>query len=716
MEMANVDDGMSRAVGPTSAAIGIDMGGTFVDCVVLRPGGEIIEAKAPTVPADPASGIVAALGAAADAAGVSIETLLAETAAIVHGTTLGVNSLLERNVGRVGLLATRGHEDAILIGRVHQKVAGLRPDEISRAAELHKPQPLVARRDIAGINERIDARGDVVVALDEPGVVDAARRLVANGCEVLVVAFLWSHLRPDHERRAVELIEAALPGVRVVASSSVAPVLGEYERTAAAVVNASLLTRFAGYLERLVAALSGLGFGGRLWIMGMTGGVIAVEVASRRPVETLRSGPVGGIMAAAHIGAASGRTALIAADMGGTSFDVGLLVDGEPQQTDLTIVGQFHLAVAGVDVRSIGAGGGSVAWLDDLAGLHVGPRSAGSRPGPACYGRGGSEPTVTDADLVLGRLDSQTVLGGQIRLDVAAATDAVQALADRLGVGLVEAAAGIVRVADAQMADLIRRATIERGYDPRDFTLVAYGGAGPLHVGQFAADVGVREAIVPASASVLSALGLAQADYRRTYRRSRRMRLPLDPDQVDGLMTVMLEQAAADLAASGLDGRLVVTPWADVRYRRQTHQLRVGSTIGIDGRMDVAGLDAAFEALYARTFGAGTGYAAAGMEASAIGLHASAASVAAAPAEGARPAVPGASAPARPIRRRRAWFDRWVDDAGVFDGAGLEAGAIITGPSLIEWGSTSLVVHPGQHVSIDDHGNARLRFGAGPAA
>jgi N-methylhydantoinase A len=715
MEHATVVRAAALDIAGASTAIGLDMGGTFVDCVVTRSRGEIFEAKAPTTPDDPLAGIEAGLDSLAVAAGISIGELLAETTAIVHGTTLGINTLLEGRGGRVGLLATHGHEDALLIGRVHQKVAGLRPDEIGRAADLRKPAPLVPRWDIAGIHERIDAAGNVVVPLDEAGVVEAARRLVAAGCEALAVAFLWSHLRPDHERRAAELVETAIPGVPVVCSSAVAPVLGEYERTAAAAVNASLLGPFGGYLERLRAALAGRGFRGRLWVMGMTGGVVAVEVAAGRPVETLRSGPVGGAMATARLGRMVGRDRLIATDMGGTSFDVGLLIDGEPQQTDLTLVGQFHLAVPGVDVRSIGAGGGSVAWLDQLGGLHVGPRSAGSHPGPACYGRGGTEPTVTDADVVLGRLPAGAVLGGQIRLDGGAAVRAVGALAVRLGVGLAEAAAGIVTVADAQMADLVRRATIEQGHDPRDFTLVAYGGAGPLHVGRFAADVGVQEAIVPPSASVFSALGLATAGYRRTYRRSRRMRLPLDPAGVAGLLAILLHEAEADFATSGLAGRLTVIPWVDIRYRRQTHQLRIPSTIGTDGRMDLDGLEAAFEARYARTFGAGTGYRAAGMEASAMGVHAFAARTAP-PAVGGPPASTPGAAPGSPtpVRRRRAWFDGWVDDTAVHTGSALCSGTRIPGPAIVEWGSTSLVVHPGQLVAIDEDGNARLRFAAAP--
>jgi N-methylhydantoinase A len=317
---------------------------------------------------------------------------------------------------------------------------------------------------------------------------------------------------------------------------------------------------------------------------------------------------------------------------------------------------------------------------------------------------------VTDADLALGRLEPGAALGGGIHLDVDAAIRAIEPLASHLGVSAVEAAAGIVRVADAQMADLIRTVTIERGHDPRAFTLVAYGGAGPVHVGRFAADVGVREAIVPRSASVYSAVGLASADYRRTYKRSRRLRLPLDPGAVGPIVLELRHQAETDFAASGLDGRLALVPWVDVRYRRQTHQLRVPSSFDARGGLEVASLEADFEATYARTFGIGTGYAAAGIEATAIGLHA------VAPREtkpagglpGGAPARSGAET-RRPVRRRRVWFDGWVDDAPIYAAASLQPGSSVDGPAVIEWGSTSLVVHPGQRTVIDDDGNARLQ-------
>jgi N-methylhydantoinase A len=691
-------------------SIGIDMGGTFVDCVALGAAERCV-GKAPATPDAPSEGIVEALRHAARDGGLTLEELLGDCSDIVHGTTLGLNALLTRSGGRVGLLTTRGHEDAILVGRVHQKVAGLRPQELTRASELRKPEPLVPRWLIRGVHERIAADGAEVVVLDEDGLIAAATELVEAGSEALAISFLWSFRSPGHERRSAELVRAAFPWVPVVLSSDIAPVLGEYERTATTIVDAFLRRPFAGYLDRLASDLKAVGFGGELWMLGMTGGLLRAQTATSRPIETLRSGPVGGIMAARSIGARLGRGDVIATDMGGTSFDVGLLSDGRPELADVTILAQLHLALPGIEVRSIGAGGGSIAWLDRWDGIHVGPHSAGASPGPACYGRGGTAPTVTDADLVLGRLDPAAVLGDAIRLDRDAAVAAIEPIAERLGLDVVGAADGIVRVADAQMADLIRTATIERGHDPRSAILVAFGGAGPLHVGRFATDVGIVEAIIPPAASVLSAVGLASAEYHRTYRRSRPMAMPLDPGEVRALFEDLEVQARRDFESTGIEAPLALERWIELRYRRQTHQLRVA--VPDDSHLRtldwVAG---AFERLYERTYGPGTGYAAAGIEATAAGVG-----VAAprridgnGPPGDASVSVTKRSVDADPIGHRAVFFDSWIDTP-VYRGSEVRRGSTVDGPAVIDWPSTTLVIHPGQSATVGSTGDIHLRLG-----
>jgi N-methylhydantoinase A len=690
--------------------IGIDVGGTFVDCVIRRDDVVVAAAKAPSVPADPVGATMDALVAAAGAASLDVGELLASTSAIVHGTTVGLNTLLTRTGSRVGLLTTRGHEDAILIGRVHQKVAGLRADERIRVSELRKPDPLVPRWRIHGIHERLDARGQEVVALDEAGVVDAARRLAEEACSAIAICFLWSPVDPAHEQRAAALVAEAAPGVRVALSSEVAPVLGEYERCATTVVNAYLLGVTGDYLRSLEAELGSLGYRGDLSVILSGGGVVPATLVADRPVELLGSGPVGGVTAATAISRQIRSRAVIATDMGGTSFDVGLVIDGAPETIDVTVVGQLHLAVPAIDVRSIGAGGGSVAWVDEEARLHVGPRAAPPGVGPACYGLGGREPTVTDADLVLGRLDPNARLGGRILPDRAAAEAAIAAIGTRLSLDVPTTAAAIVRIADAQAADLVRNVTVESGHDPEQFVLLAYGGAGPLHVGGYGPELGVGRAIVPASASVLSADGLALAGWRRTYRRSMLMTVPPDRKPVAAGLAELAAAARRDHRAAGSVGRLRLERLLDLRYGRQTHSVSVRVPTRIDADA-LEGLLEDFERRYELIHGPGSGYRPAGIELTSLRLVATAA--------GPSPGRPTRS-PARQSSRRAparsgvrsAWFAGQMRQTPVFAGRELAAGSGIDGPALIDWPTTTLVLHPGQVAVPDRFGHVHVELRA----
>ena len=443
---------------------------------------------------------------------------------------------------------------------------------------------------------------------------DRCRRLRRRGD-----LFLWSFREPAHERRAAEIVRERQPHLRLALSSEIAPVLGEYERTATTVVNASLLGPMGCSLTPDSARCAHAASAARVAMMTSGGGSVDLAMVKQRPVETLGSGPVGGVIAAQRVAVATGRPSVIAVDMGGTSFDVSLIHRGAAETTDLTIVGQLHLAVPAVDVRSIGAGGGSICWLDGDGGLHVGPRAAAPGVGPACYGLGGTEPTVTDADLLLGRIDPDAVLGGRIHLSVGAAEESDRCVGERLDVDPVDAAAGIVRVADAQMADQVRKSSLERGHDPRGMTLLAFGGAGPLHVGGIAPDIGVPEAIVPLGASVFSAEGLCLAVWHRSYRRSVLLSTPLDVAAVKEAILGLEAIARADLAAVGREGTPALQRAIDLRYRRQTHHV----TVPMDGVVDedmLADTVRRFERRYEELHGPGTGYAAAGIEATSVRL------------------------------------------------------------------------------------------------
>src|SRR5581483_3720432 len=398
---------------------------------------------------------------AAEKLGAAEADVLARSVLFSHGTTVATNALLTRGGSTTGFLTTRGHEDALVIGRGFQKVAGLTEAEMTQVSRLRKPEPIVPRELTAGVDERVDAAGDVVVPLSESSLAAAVETLLERGAESLAVSFLWSFLNPAHELAVKEWIGRHHPGLPVSLSCELAPVLKEYERGMTVAINAYLVGRTGSYLRSLVERLGGSGYRRGAVVMQSSGGVTSIARAQSRAVNLLTSGPAGGVMAAKALADLLGHRNVITTDVGGTSFDVGLIVDGEPQFSEAPIF----------DVATIGAGGGSIAWLEPATGiLRVGPQSAGADPGPACYGLGGTAPTVTDADLVLGRLNPGFFLGGRRRLDLDAAERAIEEhVARPLELSVEEAALAIVRIVDAHMADLVRRASVERGFDPRSF-------------------------------------------------------------------------------------------------------------------------------------------------------------------------------------------------------------------------------------------------------
>jgi N-methylhydantoinase A len=683
--------------------IGVDTGGTFVDCVVVDAKGRAVAEKALAAPDAPLQAVLSVLEQAAVTLGLSVSDLLAATSGLVHGTTVGLNTLVTRAGSQVGLLTTCGHEDALLIGRVHQKVAGLSWDQVTRVAELNKPAPLVPRWRIKGIHERIDTEGAVVVRLDEPGVLEAAADLVQQGCDALAICFLWSFKNPAHEHRARDLIARAHPDIPVDISSEVAPVMGEYERCASTVVNAYISAPLRGYFEGLAEQLRAWGLRSEPLIMLSSGGVQPLRAALRRCVETLGSGPAGGVSAVQRLGVSVGQHNLVATDVGGTSFDVGLVVGGEPKLARAAVVERLHLSVPALDIQSIGAGGGSIARVDELGRLLVGPQSTGARPGPACYGQGGTQPTVTDADLLLGRLNPVALIGGRLKLDRAAAERAVGELASRLGLDVDASAAGIVRVADAKMADLIRKIMIEGGHDPRQAVLVAYGGAAALHVGAYAPDAGVPEAVVPRLAPVYSAWGLATARYKAVHARSDLVRMPADPGLIGAIFSELERAARSEAVAAGVDAGLELARTVDLRFRRQTHELPVSLGSEHIDEQALGDLCDHFEHLYESVFGPGTAYRQAGVEASTFRVTATAPRVMLQP-------EPAPAAELAAIGYRPVFFREWVERTPVYDVERLPAGMAIAGPAVIDGPATTLVVHPGQNVRVDQALNVHLAF------
>ncbi len=634
--------------------------------------------------------------------------MLAETRVLAIGTTALTNRLVSRAGARIGLLTTRGHEDAIIVGRVLAKTEGL-PEAAKRdIIAWEKPEPLVPRALIRGVPERVDYKGAVIVALGEQAALAAVDELVAQGIEALAVSLLWAFANPVHERTIARLVAARHPGLFVSLSSDVAPVLGEYERTSTTVLNAYLGPGARRDLGAMREAFAAAGYGRSFFLMQSSGGLIGSGEAATRGVNLLASGPVGGAMAATLLGNLVDTPNVILADMGGTSFDVGLIVGGEAEYTRSALYDRYRVMVPTVGIVSIGTGGGSIARVDPATRtLHVGPQSAGSVPGPVCYGRGGAEPTVTDADVALGRISPERFYAGRHALDRAAAEAAIAArIAAPLGYDPVQAAAGIVDIADAQMADLIRKVTVERGHDPRDFVLMAYGGAGPVHIGACARELGIRRVLVPALASVFSALGIGTSDWRLFGARSQPMRPPFEAARLQAAFDALAEEARAEVARAGLTGEPRFTRYVDMRFRNQIHEVTVPVDFTIRGEADVERLLGEFYELYERSFGPGTAYPEAGVELLTFRLLCEVPLT--------RPSLPrgelAAPEPPAEARRgtRRVYFDGAWQDTLVLDREALLPGNAVAGPAVIESPTSTLVVHPGQQASVDPYGNVIL--------
>jgi N-methylhydantoinase A len=680
---------------PVRARIGVDIGGTFTDLVLLLGGRVAAVGKALTTPSDPSVAVaegVAALLAEVDPAGVG---------EVVHGTTLVANALIERRGARTCLVTTRGVRDALAIRREH------RYDLYDLFLEL--PEPLVPRRLRWEVGERVLADGTLDRPLDEAEVRRLARRVRREGIEAVAVCFLHSYRYPDHERRAAAILAEEVPGVPISASCDVVPELGEYVRASTTVANAYVRPLMDRYLATLEGRLAETGLRCPLHLMLSTGGLATVDAGRRFPIRLAESGPAAGALSAAFSGAAAGERDVLGFDMGGTTAKAALIESGEPllaREHEVARVYRFApesglpLRVPVIDLIEIGAGGGSIAWVDRFGLPKVGPESAGAEPGPACYGRGGDRPTVTDADLLLGHLDPGFFLGGEMALDVDAARSAVGGLAARLGLDLAEAAAGVHQVVDENMAGAARMHAIERGRDLRRFALVATGGAGPVHAWGVARRLGIRRLVLPPSAGVASAFGMLTAPPAFDFARSLPTALArVDWADVREAIAAMRAQGAAQLATAGVPADdVAVTVAADVRYRGQGE----GITVALGALLDPRPADRvreAFEAAYVRLYGRRPP----GVEPEVLTWRVRVA--------GPRPALAGrldgvAVGPARK-GSRPVWSEerRAFVEAGVWDRYRLAPGARVAGPAVVEERESSAVIGVGGTGVIDGHGN-----------
>lgn len=676
--------------------IGIDVGGTYTDLVAIDETGRTVFAKSPSTPQDQSIGVMTGLDELARRLDLTREAMLAATGRLVHGTTVATNALLERKGAKVALLTTQGHRDVI---EMREGLKGNRYDLRSPP-----PEPLVPRERRFGVRERLGADGEVRVPLDEASLGEAIAAVRASGATSVAICFLHAYRNPAHEIAAAARLRRELPGITVSRSSDVLPQIKEYERVSTTIVNAYVAPAVRHYLTRLERRLAEAGLKGSLFIILSHGGMAPVEEAARLAAGTVLSGPAGGMSGCRRCAELLGVPDLVPLDMGGTSTDISLVTAGEAALSAEGGLGDQRIALRSLDIASIAAGGGSIASVDAGGTFNVGPESAGSVPGPACYGNGGTAATVTDANVVLGYLDAAAFMGGQRRLDRAAAEAAVDRLAQTLGLSRIEAAAGVFRIINLKMADGIRLMTLRRGVDPRRYALLSFGGAAGLHAAEVARELEIKRIIVPTAASVLSAWGMLTSDLRYEVGRTHfGAGARASADELRVLFSELETQARTPLRA-WFDGRIAVERSAEMRYGEQIFEIDVPLT---DIDWDASSLVESIEERFHRRHEELYTYAARDQEV--VFVNARAAAVGEVAQAGAQ-AKPAASAsPAAPVGTRLAYFGEWRE-VPVYRFEALGPGDDLAGPAIIEAETTTVLLHAGDRCTVNALGWLDIRL------
>lgn len=684
--------------------VGVDTGGTFTDLIAVEQNtGELRRAKVPSVPSDPSAAVLDAMdklfAEGIDPADISL---------FVHGTTVATNALLEGKGVRTGLLITRGFR------AVYEARGWSQPRGSDLLDTFYQKPPLLASQWLTEeVRERLDYRGEVVTALDEAGLRDSVHRLKAKGVEALAVCFLFSFLNPAHERRAAEIVAEIAPECRISLSSNVLPVIREYPRLSTTVIDAYVGPTIADYLMRLERRLIERGLKTpQLFLMQSNGGLMRISLGARHPNQTLLSGPAAGVIAGAELARVTHRRHVITFDMGGTSTDISVIVDGRLLETTQGQIAGQDIGTPMLRVRTLGAGGGTIAWIGKDGLLKVGPRSAGSVPGPACYGRGGEEPTVTDANVALGALSADTVLAGSLRLDAARAARAIESVAKPLGLDVLQGAAGILRIVNTQMAVDLRLALQEQGQDPRKFALVAFGGAGPLHAAALARSVGIPTVLVPPYPGLNCAIGMLQTSVRHSYLKSEVGVLSRFPTQrMNDLFRDLRQQALAEASEEGFAHDAVkLTRLLDLRYPHQGYTLPVACPAEIADE-DKPRLKQAFDDVHLQVYG----QSAPKEDAEIVTFRLQA------EIEVPRLELPklarGDGRAERALKGERPLFDidanRFVR-AKVYDRQKLMAGDGIPGPAIIDQFDATTVVLGGQIATVDGTATLIIETGEHP--
>lgn len=696
--------------------IGTDIGGTCTDSAVMDDDGRVYIGKALTTYPDFSEGIFASLRDATEGMDVDLDDLIRETELFLHATSVGENALFERDGAETALLTTSGFEGTLHATRGgYGRYSGL-PFEVAKdAIRSDKVDPLIPDDRIAGVDERV-FRTETVADLDERAVLDAAEAFVEDGVESLAACFLWSFADPSHERRVKELLEDRYPDLYVSVSHEVSPTLGEYERTATTVLNAYLGPATETYLTNLGSTLDDLGFGGNLLLMFSHGGLVSGADAVERPVGLIESGPVGGLLGSRFVAERRGESNVISTDMGGTTFKVGVIDDGRLEYAEEPMVGRHHYQFPKRDIHSIAVAGGSVVSLDpDTNVPEVGPESAGSDPGPVCYDNGGEQITVTDVDLVQGYFQPEYFLGGDEEMapEKARATFEEQ-IAEPLGKDVHEAAADIYQLATSMITDLIRETTVEKGIDPRRFTLSSIGGAAGMHAASYARALDIPEVLVPYTASVNSALGLLSTDVTHEYTEVETMHPPFDPDAINAVFEDLTAEAEAKLESEGFDlDDVDVERHVSLRYQRQVHELL--TPVEADGPLSEADVDAVvdrFERLYEDRYGEGSAFKEGGIEITEFRVR------------GVGPLdtpdlYERELAREDPSDARIGYEDMHfaaadgLVEAPLYDFETLDPGNVVPGPAVVLTPVTTIVVNPGDEARLDRYQNVHIDIDTG---
>ncbi len=684
-------------------AIGIDIGGTFTDFSLVDESGQTTLWKEASTPRDPTQAIKKGLADLAEAKGLSLQDLLGQIALFVHGSTIATNAIIQRNGPKTALVCTEGFRDVIYFRD------GFKPDRYN--IHLSPPVDFIPRDLRIPVTERIDCRGDVVIPFDEGSAARAIDQLKEHEVESIAVAFLWSIMNPTHEQRFKEMVEQKLPGVPVVISSDVLPMIREWERTCCTMLSAYILPKIADYMVELEKFLRENGLEHPLLVMQLNGGSSTVANVLKKPIYALGSGPSAAPMAGLHCAEREGMRDIITVDMGGTSFDVCMVTDGEATLTTELRVEDVPVGVAAVDTHSIGAGGGSIAWIDNGGALHVGPQSAGAEPGPACYDQGGDQPTVTDANVVLGYINPDYFLGGRREIDPDLSRQVIDdKVAKPLGLSVPEAAVGIYRLVNSNMVDAIRVVSIEKGIDPRSYALVIGGGAGAIHGGMLAMELGLNKVIIPRYAGVFCSYGMVVSDVRHDYMRAFAANTDtIDLDAANSIFEELEQQARDDLREEGFSAEdITLSRFADVKYPSQVHELTIPlPSKGKIKKDDLPGIAETFHALHERMFS----YC---VRDSSVDLyHWRVTATGKIPAIQVQEYEQGEKDAAAALKATRdVYFSQLQDytQTNIYDGGQLQCRMVVEGPAVVEQENTTIVVSPKQTLEVNRYGDYVLHL------